>query len=307
MNTNYALQKLFEGVIPERIEEIMSLITKYSAQFRQTCDRDGFYMVGGPFGAIQYTNRSMQQLWLFGYTGLLSMHCYTTFIVLLKSSGVELDMEKVKKIYGQEKAEKDFSILLDKIREINGAASEGDYIWPKDIPTPEQGRQADEERALVFDLSCIAAAYVFLHELKHAMFSTDGDAPTNPIEEELACDAFAKEIMTARIAQYSEQSGYPEDKVKMKRFMGIALASAFLLFATERSRLSGSDTHPAIHERWLCTVGDLDLPTNDYFWLYFASLALSIFQTVGVPIPNKKVESFRSLCLDLIEDLRKSI
>jgi|SRR5208282_1092184 hypothetical protein len=310
MKTNYALQKLFEGVVPERVAEIDGLINKYSVQFQQVCDRDGFHMVGGALGEvglIQYTYRSMQQLWLFGYAGLLSMHCYTTFIVLLKSSGIKLDMEKVKKIYGQEKAEKKFAVLLDKIREINKAASEGDYKWPEDIPTPEQGRQADAEQALVFDLSCMAAAYVFLHELRHAMFSTDGDVPPNPIDEEIACDAFAKEMMTSHIAEYSAQTGYPADAVKMKRFMGIALASAFLLFATERNRLKGSETHPAIYERWLSTIGDLELSTNDFLWLYFASLTLAILQNIGVPISNKKVESFRTLCLGLIEDLKKSI
>jgi len=176
MNANDALEKLFEGVVPERCKEISDLIARYSAQFRLTCDRDGFSIAAGPFSAIQYTHRSMEQMWLFGYAGLLALHCYATLIVLLKSSGVELNMQTVRKIPGQHEIEEEFAKLLDKIREINRAASEYDYVWPQGIPTPEQERQADAEQVLVFDLSCMAAAYVFLHELRHAMFSVDGDA-----------------------------------------------------------------------------------------------------------------------------------
>lgn len=307
MNANYALEKLFEGVVPERTEEVAQLIAKYSAQFRVTCDRDGFNIAAGPFGAIQFTNRSMDQMWLFGYAGLTSLHCYATLIVLLKYSGTPLSMEAVKKIPDQQEIEDKFAKLLEKIQEINRSASEYDYSWPEGVPTAEQGRQADAERALVFDLSCMAAAYVFLHELKHAMFTVDGDAPDNPLEEELACDAFAKEMMTSQIAHYSKLSGYPENAVKTKRFMGIVLASAFLLFATPKSKLKGSETHPAIHVRWQQTIEGLDLPNDDYLWLYFGSLTLAVLQKIGIPIQDKKVVDFRSFCVDLIEDLEKSI
>lgn len=280
MNENEAIQKLFEGVVPERFTEVVVIVDKYSAQFRQIGDREGFNIDAGAFGAVQYTHRSMQQLWLFGYAGMLSLHCYATLIVLIQSSGLELNIEKVKKIPGQNQAEEDFSNIMSKVRELNNALGEEDFLWPEDIPKPEQGRPTDDERAAVFDLSCMAAAYVFLHELRHVMFSADGDAPESPIDEEYACDNFAKDMMTSHIKKYSEQSGYPEDKVTMKRAMGIALASSFLLFATGRKNLSDSSTHPQVHGRWLCTVRTLELPENDYFWLYFSSLSLSILQYI---------------------------
>ncbi len=47
MNATDAIQKLFEGVIPERLEEVMGLIEKHSAQFRLIGDRDGFNIDGG--------------------------------------------------------------------------------------------------------------------------------------------------------------------------------------------------------------------------------------------------------------------
>lgn len=307
MNANEAIQKLFEGVIPERLEEIMSLVDKYSTQFRLVGDREGFNIEGGAFGSVQYTYRSMQQLWLFGYAGLLSLHCYATFIALIQSSGLPLDMEKLKQIPDQAFSDEKFIKLLNKIKELNSSGSEDDFVWPEDIPKPEHGKPVDEERAAVFDLSCMAAAYIFLHEFRHIQYAADGDAPENPIDEELACDDFAKTMMTSKIKEYSKQSGYPEDKVTMKRSISIALASSFLLFASSKSKTNGSKTHPPVHDRWLNTVRDLELPVNDYFWLYFSSLALAMLQYLEINVPAKKVISFKALCLDLITDLENGI
>jgi hypothetical protein len=307
MNANDAIQKLFEGVIPERLEEIMSLVNQYSTQFRLVGDREGFNIDGGAFGTVQYTYRSMQQLWLFGYAGLLSLHCYGTFIALIQSSVLPLDMEKLKQIPDQAFSDEKFTNLLNKIKELNNAGGEGDFTWPEEIPKPEHGKPADEERAVVFDLSCMAAAYIFLHEFRHVQFAADRNAPKSPIEEELACDDFAKEMMTSKIKQYSEQSGYQEDKVTMKRAISIAIASSFLLFATAKDKINGSKTHPPVYDRWLNTVRDLELPENDYFWLYFSSLALAMLQYFKINVPTKKVVSFKTLCLDLIADLENGI
>jgi hypothetical protein len=276
-------------------------------QFRLIGDREGFNIIAGPFGTVQYTHRSMQQLWLFGYAGLLSLHCYATLIAFIKSSGVELDIEKVKRLTGQKEAEEEFAKLLSKIREINNALGEADVTWPSDIPKPEQGRQADDELSAVFDLSCMAAAYVFLHELRHVMFLADSNEPEKRMEEEFACDAFAKDMMISQIRLYSEQSGYPEDKVTMKRAMGIILASSFMFFATGRRNWTGSSTHPPVHYRWLCTVSDLDLPENDYFWLYFSSLSIALLQYFRISVSPRKVESFKALFFHLTEDLENGI
>ena len=163
MNATDAIQKLFEGVIPERLEEVMELIEINSAQFRLICDREGFNIDGGSFGIVQYTHRSMQQLWLFGYAGLLSLHCYATFIALIQSSGLKLDMEKLKQIPTQAFFDENFMNLLHKIKELNKAGAEGDFKWPEDIPQPEHGRPVDEERAAVFDLLCMAADILLNH------------------------------------------------------------------------------------------------------------------------------------------------
>lgn len=307
MNEISAISKLFEGVIPERLSEVVALVDKYSAQFRLVDDKEGFNLNAGAYGVVQYTLRSMQQLWLFGYAGMLSLHSYSSYLLIIQSLNLELNLEELAKIPGQEDANLEFSRLVTSVKNLAESFGASDFLWPEGIPVPEQGRSLDAERAAVFDLTCIATAYVFLHELRHVIFSFEGDAPENPVDEEYACDSFANEFMTSKIKQYSDQSGYPEDKVKMKRAMGIALSSAFLLFATSKKHLGGSSSHPPIHGRWMATANAVDLPENDYFWLYFASIALAMCQHLQISIPPKKFINFRELCHLLINDLENGI
>lgn len=89
--------------------------------------------------------------------------------------------------------------------------------------------------------------------------------------------------------------------------MGIALASAFILFATGRNRLAGSETHPPIYGRWSATVQDVNLPEDDWFWLYFSSFALALLKYHSITIQPKIVKDYKSLCFDLIADLENGI
>lgn len=307
MEATSIVRKLFDGVVPERASEIEYITKKYDPQFRLIADREGFNLDAGGFSAIQYTSRSTRQMWLFGYAGMQALHCYSSLIELLKSLNETLDIDEVNKILDQAAEDEKFKIIVDSVKELNSVFHEDDFTWPSGIPEPENGKPEDTERAVVFDLTCMATVYVFLHELKHVIFYSEGDAPEDPKDEEYRCDEFAKEMMISEIRQYAESSGYPEDKVRTKRMMGIALASAFILFATGKERFAGSDSHPPVHGRWRELVKDVDLPDDDWFWLYFSSLSLALLKYYSIKISPIIVKSYKSLCLDLIVDLENGI
>lgn len=296
MCENKVIKKLFESVIPERLEEVMILANEDYTQFRLSNDKTGFNLEGGPFGLVKFTNRSMEQLWLFGHAGWLSLYCYPPSLW-------GLNLEELQKTSGQKEANEKFAQLINNIRNLADVADDETFSWPSGCPKPEEGRPPDKEQSLVYDLTCMAAAYLFLHELKHVIFQKENNAPVNPLEEEYACDSFAHNMMMSKIKVFSTQSGNPEDKLKTKRAMGIALASAFLLFATSKENINGTDKHPPIQKRWLNTANAVDLPANDDFWLYFSSIILAMFQYLKIPFLPKKFSDFKELCHMLIESL----
>ncbi|KHS90278.1 phage exclusion protein Lit [Pectobacterium parvum] len=303
LETTDIVRKLLDGVVPERASEIESIANDYDTQFRLIGDREGFNLDAGGFSAIQYTSRSTRQMWLFGYAGKQALHCYSSLILLLKSTGDRLDIDEINKIPDQAAEDEAFKSILDAVNDLSTAYHEDDFEWPVAIPEPEKGRPSDIESAVVYDLTCMATAYVFLHELKHVIFSAERNAPEDLKEEEYQCDQFAKDMMISKIDQYAASSGYPPEQVRTKRMMGIALASTFILFATGRNRLAGSATHPPIHGRWSATVRDVDLPEDNWFWLYFSSLALALLKYHSITIQPKIVKDYKSLCFDLIADL----
>lgn len=185
--------------------------------------------------------------------------------------------------------------------------SEEDFTWPEGIPMPENGKSKNIELSVVFDLVLMATAYVFLHELKHVIFSAEDNAPENALEEELQCDQFAAEVILRDIRVYVNQSGYATEMVQMKRSMGIALGAAFLAIATPRELLAGSNSHPAVHKRWLVTLGSSPLEENSYYWLYFASLAIAILKYQKIVFPAQDVENFKQLSLTAIRALENGI
>jgi Peptidase U49 len=62
------------------------------------------------------------------------------------------------------------------------------------VPTPTLDRHADKEHQAAQEIALLAAAYVLLHEIRHAMLSEDGNAPGS-WQEEPMCDAFARSLM----------------------------------------------------------------------------------------------------------------
>jgi len=101
MSENLEIQKLFEGVVPERLDEVLGLIQANSAHFRRVGDKSGFNIDAGAFGTIQFTQRSLEQLWLFGFSGIFALHCYSGILYLAKCYGLKFDLDEIENFQDQ--------------------------------------------------------------------------------------------------------------------------------------------------------------------------------------------------------------
>jgi hypothetical protein len=303
MEEKEKVERLICDVIPERINEIKDIIEQKSPEFRRLYDKEGFSLEGGAFSAIQYTERSMSLLWLYGYAGKMSLHAYSSIIIILKSNGSPFDVEKISGLPGQVEANSSFEKIVNETKKLKNAWSSGDFYWPDYIPQPGAHRSADIEDATVYDLTCMGTVFMFLHELRHVIYAVGRDSPKNRHDEEFECDKFAKEIMLSEVCRYSHDSGYLEKNVKSKRLMGIAFALMFILFASKE--FGDTKSHPAVYKRWLKIISEVDLEDNDNFWLYFASFAASQLLYSKVPIRPITFSSYKKLCFELVKSLEE--
>jgi hypothetical protein len=89
----------------------------------------------------------------------------------------------------------------------------------------------------------------------------------------------------------------------MKRAMGIALGNAFLAVATPKANLGGTESHPSVHKRWSATLSNIALEEDDFYWLYFASLAIALLKHKEIVLPPQTVVSFKKFAISTIKAL----
>src|SRR5262249_46968421 len=123
--------------------------------------------------------------------------------------------------------------------------------WPPDIQQPLADRAtlpSDEHKA-IFDLVLLATAFAFLHELRHVLFDGEQDRPSSQAEEEMACDVWARDMLTSKLAIYAMQHEHSYEDVLKKRAMGLAIGATILYAITPPHSRGDSAQYPAIGRR----------------------------------------------------------
>lgn len=294
------IKDLIFAACPERRDEILEIWKTYSPAIGQQEDQTGFSMRGGPYGLINFTLRSMQQIWLLGFAGQAAFSAYCTPIVYALLYG-KLDLDLLTTATNAA-----YDDLVQKVEELRDSERTTDVTWPATVPRPEDGRPHDVSNAMVFDVLCIAAAYCFLHELCHVKFWCEKNNTMTAQQEELKCDEFARSMLLAKVHEYAADTGYKEPVVNSKRAMSIGLGVFVILVLTGQSAQRGSESHPAVAERIEALAKSLSLHPNDWFWMYFGSLLIAHLRHSGLVIGTPRVLSIRDLCFELIRLLPSS-
>ncbi len=70
-----------------------------------------------------------------------------------------------------------------------------------------------------------------------------------PIEEEIECDRFARDMMLSRVNQYALVHQADPAAIAAKRSLGILFAKLSIAAITPPSQRLGSESHPAVRDR----------------------------------------------------------
>lgn len=300
------IKLLLGGVIPERELEMKEYLDKYSPYFTRCDDRPGFTVEAGAFGILKFSQRTIHQMWILGFAANQALHSFSSLIAILRMYVGKLDTRELDEIQDQSIEEKKYKKLINSVYELAKINVTSEYIWPNDVPNPEHKKPKDVEGAATFDLICMSGAYVFLHEMKHIAFAQDNNTPSNPHEEELECDLFAKSMMLENLDLYSKQSGYDLSRLYSKRSMSITLALFYMLVITPVESWAGTDSHPSIKDRIEALVADLPIPCDDILWLYMSSLFLSHLRFLNQGPIVIKFNSLKELAMSLIMETEKA-
>lgn len=289
---------LINGAAPERHPELSSVLGEHEGRVHLT-NQPGFD-IGVLFGIVQITECTLRQIWLLGFASWRAIQAYSGVLWLLNHDGLPFCRDEVAECDGQAKADAAFDDLISQAQKLRDLDEDE---WPRDVPLPENhGTLSDAQDIAAYDLVCISAAYIFLHEFQHARFS-DEDRPDDPIEEERACDRFAQEYLLGKVADYAKQTGEPAEKVLGKRALGIAVAKFLILEVTPDDRWPESETHPSVGERVALFLQSLNTELDENFWIGVGSFLAAICRTRNL-LPEKiEFSGPRELVFELAEQI----
>ncbi len=307
MDVSNAVDTLFGGVVPERIEELKTLWGKHQERVR-LLDVDRF-LLQMAFGSVQISELALRQIWLTGYAAWRAVNAYNVPLALASLTMIPADREawRVDRVFAAR--EDEFAELFAAIGEIANAAKSGSidvFPWPAGVPHPEHGLKInDQSLKATFDLVCMAGAYVFAHEVRHYIYEAQQNQPEALLDEEIECDRWALALMLDQVGDYAVANGWPPELVRAKRVLGVIIAQLAILTLTPRASWGLSDGHPPVHERMRSVLDAATDPVPSWFWTTVASMLLGFASRSGVAIETITVPSdMRQLAYTFCDQLR---
>lgn len=298
----YLLKDHISKSAPERERELSQLWDEYSLtiDFNRT-DDSGFKLEAG-FGAIRFNQRSLHSLWILGFAAQKAFQLYYPFITYCQIFCFKRLPRISENDEESQRLSQECQLLLSSIHDLIQIEKSDDFVWPKGVPEPKDGKPQEIDNQITFDLNCIAAAFCFLHEIRHIQFNQKCESH-NPQEEEIQCDTYACDFLIEKIEDYSKTSGYAVRFLKNRRGMGIILAAVLALLITPSDKWLDSASHPPLIKRISNIMELLDIPDNDGCWLYFSCLLLALLEQKKVGFQIQWVINQKEFCLDLLRQL----
>jgi len=299
---DHVIKNLLHGACPERQAELNEFYRRNQPTFELQQDRRGMTM-SARHNRVSWTHKTVVHDWLLAFSGWKVFVAYSPLIFTAKITTGELTQDLFAADEALHEAEQAFDEVNYCARLAREVESFDDVPWPVSIPqvTDDRESMATVDGKASFDLACISVAATFLHELRHVQFWNDQNAPSDPQDEERACDSFSRSFLLDRVADYSLSTGESADGVTSKRIMGLATAAYTIDEATPKDLAASiSDTHPPTPERFKSLVLDATAPDDAHCWTYTASLLLaSIRRSRRLPI-NLQFSSSRDLSEKLV-------
>lgn len=299
----HVILTLLKAAVPERSSEIDALWQRFNPAVEVAPDSSGIAM-DATRHRIRFDGKTMRVLWLMGFNGWQSTVLYSPAIVLSGPLGLSIDA-LLNEDDERGLLESDFRSRTRTAENLKDAKNSDDIPWPEDIPAPGEDREqlgSDQEKA-TFDLVCMATAFVLLHEFRHVMFHAEGTRPEQRLEEEIACDVWARSFMTEKVGDYARATGQSHRAILQKRAMALALGAVILHDMTPEFERWGSKDYPPIADRIHSMISGIGPSEDSSYWLFAACLLTGVYRRAGRHLPMV-VTDHKALVVDLVEQLR---
>ncbi len=293
---------LLSAAAPERSDEIKSLWTKYGLAVEIVPDSRGVAMKADKT-RIMLSQKTIDIYWVLGFSAWKSIEVYSPAIVTAVKWKHTIE-EMLNRDNSLGLFERHYKSHMAAVQTLVESSTTAEATWPSDIPSPQSDREkiSIQDKA-AYDLTLLAVACLLLHEFKHVIFLNEGNQPDNLREEEIECDRWAREFLTAKLVTYAEKYKQDIAEVSAKRAIAIALAAIIIHAITPAHGHWGNSEYPPLGQRLDALIGDYSLPSDSNFWLWTAGLLTGVLRQQHRPIQIKG-SSFKDLVVALLKEFR---
>lgn len=275
---------LLRGAVPERADEISGLWAKYAPAVEVAPSAAGTTMNANRH-RVRFDTKTIDLFWLLGFSAWRSIEVYSPALVITMLLGVTIDQA----LHIDEKLttfERDYKERMEAAASLISATSTGEIAWPPDVPRPQADRDSfsDPQDKVAFDLTALALAFALLHEFNHVKLLADKAQPDTLPEEELSCDIWAREFMTAKLAAYARAHGHAYEEVSQKRAMALALAATIIHAITPTAAQWGNSEYPPLSDRIQAIIAGFNLLPDSWYWFFMACLLVGIMRQEHRPL-----------------------
>jgi hypothetical protein len=286
---------------PERQIELRELWAKYDPEFVLKPDCAAIVFSAGR-KRIAVTHQTLAHDWLVAFASWKAFRAYGPVVIAALISNQPLNPAFLDADAGLLPEEQILDELLYTARELARVDDVEKVPWPASVPWPQaDGSNLNSEDHATFNLLCIATAAVFVHEIRHVGFRQDNDAPAYAPDEETACDEAARQFLIERAGDYAKETSQDLERVICKRAMGLSIAAYIIHVQTPPAAQGGTETHPSSKKRFEELAGKVPACEESDFWVFFASLLISILRREGKFKATIPFRSPKELALRLLE------
>jgi len=294
---------LLRGAVPEQADWLCAIWVEHGHEVKVAPSGRGATM-NSTSKRIKFDTKTIDFFWLTGFVLWRAIALYSPAVVCATRTDLTID-QVLAADDERPQLELDHKQRMSAIVALLEARDTDEIAWPDDIPRPTADRDGlkDCEEIATFDLVLFALTFAILHELRHVMFRKACDAPADVSAEEMLCDIWARDVMTAKMANYSQETGNTFAEVGQKRATGIALAAIIVHTMTAQSVRWGTEEYPPIADRLTAMIAGYSLPENSNFWLFTACLLVATLRQDRVPLEVSE-HSYKAMVETLLDRLR---
>jgi hypothetical protein len=271
------IESLIKQAAPERIREVEALWERYKPDITIVGDSKHITLNANK-DRIELNLKTIEVFWLIGFSGWKAIECYSPLVICSVVCGQKIAdlLARDDKLGEVERAYKERRAAAQSFID---AGDPSIAPWPPDIPRVSFRDAVDDPQyKAALDLTWSSFAFLILHEFRHVMLDRDDSRHADLREEELACDVWARDFLTANLAAFAEANGFDYHEVLRRRAMAFALTALILHEITPMWEHGGNRSYFSVASRMQAILDNTPLPDSDDFWIFSASVLIGIYR-----------------------------